>query len=146
MTGRKAAAALVFLLVVVAAGAWVGLREGERPAPAGSGEAQILEAFERRASDLWVEAEGAVIRLLADDEVGSRHQRFILRLASGHTLLVSHNIDIAPRVQGLSKGEWVSFRGEYEWNAKGGVIHWTHRDPAGRVAGGWIEVKGRRYE
>ncbi len=109
--------------------------------PAGTVEA----AFAARASGVWVEVEGNVERLLADDREGSRHQRFILRLASGHTLLVAHNIDLAPRLP-LAVGDAISARGEYEWNAEGGVLHWTHKDPAGRRPGGWIEHAGRRYE
>ena len=37
-------------------------------------------------------------------------------------------------------------RGEYEWNARGGVVHWTDRDPSGRGPGGWLEHQGRRYQ
>ena len=85
-------------------------------------------------------------RVLADDNDGSRHQRFIMELPSGTTLLVAHNIDLAPRVAGLSVGDRVSFRGEYEPNDRGGVLHWTHHDPAGRHPGGWLEHGGRRYE
>ncbi len=93
-----------------------------------------------------VETSGVVERVLPDDNSGSRHQRFIVRLASGQTLLIAHNIDIAPRVAGLTRGDPVSFSGIYEPNNKGGVVHWTHHDPSGRHTAGWIEHKGRRYQ
>ncbi len=83
---------------------------------------------------------------MSDDNDGSRHQRFILRLGSGQSLLIAHNIDIAPRVATLRTGDTVSFYGEYEWNDKGGVIHWTHRDPQGQHAAGWLEHNGQRYQ
>jgi hypothetical protein len=81
---------------------------------------------------------------LRDDLEGQRHQRFILRLPDGMTVLISHNIDLAPRVP-AEKGDAVEVFGRYEWNKRGGVIHWTHRDPKGRREGGWIEHKGERY-
>lgn len=115
----------------------------EGPAP---GERAILHAFENQLSSLWVEADGTVDRILSDDTEGARHQRFILRLPSDHTVLVSHNIDLAPRVPDLTEGERIAFRGEYEWNERGGVIHWTHHDPDGRKPGGWLERSGRRFE
>ncbi|MGA8203915.1 MAG: DUF3465 domain-containing protein [Woeseiaceae bacterium] len=93
-----------------------------------------------------VRGSGTVIRILPDDTDGSRHQRFIVRLASGRTLLIAHNIDLAPRIPSLQVGDSVSFYGEYAWNNKGGVIHWTHRDPAGRHVAGWLEREGKRYE
>ena len=149
----------VFVLIAVAAVVYVIQRDRggpdvtARPAPTTSrrtvdpsGEAEILRAFEQETSDLWVEAGGVVDRLLPDDTEGSRHQRFILRLPSGHTVLVSHNIDLAPRLSNLRVGDPVAFRGEYEWNARGGVIHWTHHDPQGRLPGGWLDHEGRRYE
>jgi molybdopterin converting factor small subunit len=92
------------------------------------------------------ESEGTVVRMLADDNVGSRHQRFIIRLASGRTVLVAHNIDLAPRIEDLSEGDTVSFSGEFEDNDKGGVLHWTHHDPAGKHIGGWIRHAGRIYQ
>ena len=61
-------------------------------------------------------------------------------------LLVAHNIDLAPRVPGLAPGVTVRFHGEYEWNERGGVIHWTHRAPREDHAHGWIEYRGRRYQ
>ncbi len=86
------------------------------------------------------------MRILADDTEGGRHQRFIVRLASGQTLLVAHNIDVAPRVEDLREGDTVAFRGVYEWSDEGGTIHWTHRDPNGVHAPGWILHGGRTYE
>ena len=87
-----------------------------------------------------------VEKILPDDREGRRHQRFILKLDSGQTLLVAHNIDLAPRVAPLTKGDRVAFFGEYEWNPQGGVLHWTHHDPRGRHVGGWLEHKGVRYQ
>jgi hypothetical protein len=112
------------------------------PAPA-SGEIERLFA-ERRSGEV-VEAGGSVLQVLQDDREGSRHQRFILRLRSGHTVLVSHNIDLAPRVPRLERGDEVRFRGQYEWNERGGVIHWTHHDPDGRRPGGWLRHDGATY-
>ena len=106
----------------------------------------IGRAFANRASDIQVEGEGRVVRILADDLKGSRHQRFIVELASGQTLLISHNIDIAPRIKGLEEGDKVRFNGEYVWNAKGGVIHWTHHDPRGRHVAGWVIHNGKTYQ
>ncbi len=93
-----------------------------------------------------VQGKGVVIQLLSDDNEGSRHQRFIVRLETGQTLLIAHNIDLAPRVSSVRKGDSVAFNGEYQWNDKGGVIHWTHRDPQHRHPSGWIEHDSTRYQ
>lgn len=103
-------------------------------------------AYQNRQSDVQVEGSGRVVRLLADDNKGSRHQRFLLALPSGQTLLIAHNIDLAPRIDGLKMGDTVAFYGEYEWNKKGGVVHWTHHDPRGRHPGGWLKHNGRIYQ
>jgi hypothetical protein len=109
-------------------------------------DAAIESAYANRLGNQQVEGRGTVVKLLADDVNGSRHQRFIVRLDSGRTLLMAHNIDLAPRIDGLRAGDTVAFYGEYEWNPKGGVIHWTHRDPQGRHPGGWIRHGERLYE
>ena len=93
-----------------------------------------------------VRGSGTVTRVLSDDNDGSRHQRFIVEVSPGRTVLIAHNIDLAPRVASIRVGDTVSFYGEYEWNERGGVIHWTHHDPRGSHVGGWIEHQGRRYE
>ncbi len=89
---------------------------------------------------------GEVIKLLKDDLRGIKHQKFIIKIHSGLTLLVAHNIDLAPRIDTLQKGDQIKFCGEFETNSKGGVIHWTHHDPRGKHQGGWIEHKNKRYE
>ena len=109
-------------------------------------DSSIGRAFKARMSNVRVEGEGVVTRVLADDLDGSRHQRFILELDSGQTVLIAHNIDLAPRVDGLRQGDSVRFNGVYEWNERGGTVHWTHRDPEGRHVAGWLEHKGRTYQ
>ncbi len=106
----------------------------------------LAEAFSNRQSDLQVAGRGTVRRILPDDRSGRRHQKFILELDSGQTLLVAHNIDIAPRIDDLREGDTVAFFGEYAWNAKGGVIHWTHHDPDGRHVHRWLRHNGTTYQ
>jgi hypothetical protein len=106
----------------------------------------IGRAFASGASNIQVQGEGTVIRVLPDDVNGPRHQRFIVQLESGQTLLVTHNIDIAPRIDGLEAGHSVRFYGEYVWNEKGGVVHWTHHDPRGGHVAGWVVHNGKTYK
>lgn len=122
-----------------------------RPNPTSTEQLEIASdavdrAFQSRQSGVQVSGRGEVIKLLADDTKGSRHQRFILRLASGGTLLISHNIDLAPRIDTLKVGDGVEFFGEYEWNDKGGLVHWTHDDPQSRHVDGWVKHEGRVYQ
>jgi hypothetical protein len=121
------------------------VRDGARHVDAPAGERAVLEAFAAKRSGVVVEVHGRVLKELADDDEGSRHQKFLMELAGGHTLLVSHNIDLAPRVP-LDRGDEVEIRGQYEWNDRGGVLHWTHHDPRGRRPGGWIRHGGKAYE
>ncbi len=113
--------------------------------PAGD-KSSIERAYINRARDVQVEGQGVVSRILSDDRSGSPHQRFIVRLPSGQTVLVQHNIELAPRIAELKEGDMVSFFGEYIWNEQGGIIHWTHHDPAGRHVGGWLRHNGRTYQ
>jgi hypothetical protein len=106
---------------------------------------EVARAFAAHASHVEVQGSGVVERVLRDDGEGSQHQRFILRVDSGQSVLFAHNIDLAKRVPDLHAGERVDFMGEYEWNEKGGVVHWTHRDPAGRHPAGWLKVAGVVY-
>ena len=106
----------------------------------------LQNAYENHQSNVQVKGSGTVIRILKDDNKGSRHQKFILKLSSGQTILIAHNIDLAPRINSISYGDTIQFYGEYEWNNKGGVVHWTHRDPNGHHVGGWLKHNGRTYQ
>ncbi|MGE0190225.1 MAG: DUF3465 domain-containing protein [Steroidobacteraceae bacterium] len=115
-------------------------------ATSNSDDALIAAAFRDQRSNVLVTAHGTVSKILNDDNDDSRHQRFIVQLASEQTLFVAHNIDLADRVENLRTGDAISLRGEYEWNNKGGVLHWTHHDPNRRHAAGWIKHQGRTYQ
>lgn len=107
---------------------------------------KIMKAYQQQISNIQVQSKGEVKAILADDNDGSRHQKMILKLENGLTVLVAHNIDLAPRVEGLRKGEIVEFYGEYEYSPKGGVIHWTHHDPQGKHVDGWLKYQGKSYQ
>ncbi|MBT8047794.1 MAG: DUF3465 domain-containing protein [Xanthomonadales bacterium] len=139
-----------YLPIIIIAFLAYGYIQYQDSAPSGpsSMEAEIAlqHAFANGQSDVQVKGAGIVKKLLRDDNDGSRHQKFIVMLGSGETVLISHNIDLAPRINDLSEGDRVDFFGEYEWNSKGGVIHWTHHDPAGRHIAGWIKHQGKTYQ
>ncbi len=107
---------------------------------------QIIQAYKNHKSDLQVKGSGKVIKILRDDTKGIKHQRFILNISKRITVLLAHNIDLSRRIKNLRVGDSVKFYGEYEWNKKGGVIHWTHHDPRGRHIDGWIKHNGRTYK
>ncbi|PIE00817.1 MAG: hypothetical protein CSA79_02215 [Thiothrix nivea] len=106
---------------------------------------RIRDAANNTNAKFWTTVRGEVIRNLKDDTKGSRHQKFLIRISPDITLLVAHNIDLAPRVP-VTTGDQVTLHGEYAWNNRGGVMHWTHHDPKGRRDGGWIEIGGKRYQ
>jgi len=109
-------------------------------------DALLRDAFLNKKSNIQAQGVGTVTRLLADDNNGSRHQRFIITLATKQTLLVAHNIDLAARIDALKLKDVVEFYGEYEWNLDGGVIHWTHDDPLGVHINGWLRHNNILYQ
>jgi hypothetical protein len=153
----KAVPKLALVAVVALAAAWAGrhFHLGELTALAGEAGSQgtAATAVAEREPDLTREASGSTLRvtgrvqrLLADDRDGSPHQRFIIVTDSGISLLIAHNIALAPRLEGLAIGAAVEVQGDYEWNDKGGLIHWTHKDPQGKHIAGYIDWRGRRYQ
>lgn len=133
-----------------------GLNTDQFPAKAESGSAakqgnqdallkKIRAAKKDVDSQFWMTGTGTVIKHLKDDTKGSQHQKFLFKLAPDITLLVAHNIDLAPRAP-VKVGDQVQIRGRYEWNNRGGVLHWTHHDPKGRKQGGYIYASGKYYK
>jgi len=112
---------------------------------AGPSDDPLPGLFAGHRSGVEVEGTGVVSRILPDDLDGSRHQKFLLTTPGGVSILIAHNIDIAPRLDGLAKGDRVDFRGDYEWSDKGGTVHWTHHDPSGQHQAGWLRWSGRTF-
>ena len=110
------------------------------------GDELLSQLFTDGRSNVQVYGTGIVISILPDDLNGSRHQRFIIELKSKQTLLIAHNIDLSPRMDALSINDQIEFFGEYEWNDKGGVIHWTHHDPEENHVNGWILHNNTIYQ
>jgi len=104
-----------------------------------------MRAIASQRSDVQVKGSGKVIKLLPDDTKGSQHQRFLVKVSADNVILIAHNIDLAPRVDALQQGDTIGFNGEFEWNDKGGVVHWTHKDPRGKHIHGWLEHDGKKY-
>lgn len=104
----------------------------------------IAQGYDKAADGSWIEDSGFVVRLLSDDDDDSRHQRFVVQLPGPRTLLVANNLDISSRVP-VGMGDRVRFRGLFEWNDRGGLVHWTHHDPRGELEGGWIRYRGEVY-
>jgi hypothetical protein len=144
---------ILLIMIVVALSIYEAVQEQRAPAEVNAATkgfftkqaANLQAAFANKQSDLQIQGVGRVKKVLRDDLKGSKHQKFILQVG-GQTVLVAHNIDLAPRVAGLQAGDQVEFYGEYEWNKRGGVIHWTHRDPQGRHISGWLKHHGKIYQ
>lgn len=147
------------LLLLILWGARTWKRANEGPASGGPGQVEtvppgagttglapdaLARAVREKRSKVWVEGTGRIVHLLKDDRDPPRHQRCLAEILDGHTIKISHNIDLAPRAP-WRKGQTIRFRGRFEWNDKGGVVHWTHHDPQGRHEGGWLELDGQRY-
>ncbi len=111
-----------------------------------SSDQSFKKVLKNKQSDIQIGGSGKIVKLLPDDTQGSRHQKFIIKLKSGQTLLIAHNIDIAPRINSIKIGDHINFYGEYEWNSEGGVVHWTHHDPNGQHKDGWLTHGGKIYK
>ena len=85
-------------------------------------------------------------KLPNENELSSELKVSRTTLREAIRILVAHNIDLSPKIEDLKVGDSVEFYGEYEWNNKGGVIHWTHHDPRKKHKDGWLKHKGKIYQ
>ncbi len=138
---RCLGAALVVLLLAGCGGAVTA------PVSSSPDDAAIVQDFQRHRSNVEVTADGTVVRILADRSSNTGvHEQFIVRLTGADlTVEVEHNISIGARVP-VADGDRVVVHGEYIWNSKGGLIHFTHHDPNGTHEGGYITDNGKTYD
>ena len=93
---------------------------------------------------------GSVARILGT-RVGpsGAHEGFLLHLAGaegrGLTVRVETNVDLTGPVP-LREGEAVEVRGEYVFDPRGGLVHYTHRDPRGHHLAGYVLADGKLYQ
>jgi hypothetical protein len=118
---------------------------GSAPPVQGADDQEVLNAQAQQMKKVEVTMSGRVKKMLRDDTKGLPHERWLMQLSNGTTVLVAHDTKLAPRVP-LQDGDMVRIHGEYIWNDRGGVIHWTHHAPNGRHEPGWIEFNGQKYE
>lgn len=117
----------------------------------GQGEAPIsndrlLQAFEDGRTGIWVSAQAPVVQSLGDEMIrGKTHQKFSIRPAENVTVQIRHSVEDAERVP-VEPGDRIRVHGYYEWDARGGFIWRTFKDPDEPGGGGWVEHKGRRYD
>ncbi|MDQ2858547.1 MAG: DUF3465 domain-containing protein [Candidatus Eremiobacteraeota bacterium] len=120
------------------------------PSQTSDSNGDVYDAWRAQRSRVEVTASGSIVRLLGN-RVGrsGEHAGFLLHLrgAAGHglTVRVEDNVDLTGRLE-LTEGADAEVRGEYIYTARGGVIHYTHRDPRGHHAAGYVRTGGRFYQ
>jgi len=120
-------------------------RFADAAAQPNAGDAEAIRAQELQLVKVPLTVTAPVKKMLKYDDRGLPHEKFLLLLSNGTTILVAHNTKMAPYVP-LQPGDLVTVSGEYIWNAKGGLIHWTHHSDTPNHKGGYIDFNGRRYE
>jgi hypothetical protein len=110
---------------------------------AAAGCGPVAAAFQRHAQAEWLSISGRVSRNLSDSNGKYEHQRFIVTCPSGQTVLIVNDVSIGKRAP-VAPGDEVAVHGRYFYNAQGGLIDFTHHDPAGGT-GGWILYGGKVY-
>jgi Protein of unknown function (DUF3465) len=104
----------------------------------------VEEPVTPSANKDWKLVEGEVSKLLPDDNSGSRHQHFLVKVTPKQTIKIAHNIDLAAYVP-VKVGDKVEIKCEYIKASPYDVAHWTHYDPRGGE-GGYIKLNGKIYD
>jgi len=106
---------------------------------------RITSAWHKKSSNLLVEVDARVVLLLPNRDDIKKLQRFLVELENGHRLEVAHDLELSENVP-VGVSSLIRLKGEFDYNENGGLIHWTHADPAGNRDGGWIEHNDMRYD
>ncbi len=131
---------VTLILVLLASGSFAGKTNVVSSAERIEQREIKLSRFSKFKDRTWVKGVGRVKKVLEDDLIPPCHQRFILEDRIGHTILISHNIEKWERLNNLKLGDYVRFKGEFIDNEHGGLVHWTHPDPAKRKPGGYVKI------
>jgi len=132
----------------LAALAWLVLA-GCAPGAGGDPNGAVYDAWRAQRSNVEVTAAGSVAGILGLRRGPSGlHEGFLLHLsgAAGHglTVRVEDNVDITGEIP-LAQGAQVEVRGEYVYDSRGGLIHYTHHDPRGRHPAGYVRVGDKTF-
>ncbi|MDR0984368.1 MAG: DUF3465 domain-containing protein [Ruminococcus sp.] len=87
---------------------------------------------------------GRVVKLLNND-FSTDHQKFIIKTAENETLLITHNIVLAPELYDLKVGDVVEFYGECFQTDRGYGIHYTHHSTSRRHTSGYLRHNNKMY-
>jgi len=114
-----------------------------------AGNAAVYQSWAQQRSKVEVTASGSVAKVLGTRRGPSGvHTGFLLHLRGaegrGLTVRVEDNVDLTGQIP-IRAGDDVEVRGEYIYDPRGGLIHYTHRDPRGRHAGGYVRIGNRMY-
>jgi hypothetical protein len=138
--------------------AWIGIVVALAPAGCASGgttqtddaNGAVYDAWRTGRSHLELTASGSVARTLGLRRGPSgMHEGFLLHLRGsagrGLTIRVEDNVDLTGPIP-MAAGDDVEVRGEYVYDERGGLIHYTHLDPRGRHPGGYVRVHDKVYQ
>lgn len=114
--------------------------------PSQPDDAAIVQAQAAQAQKVELTVTAPVLKLLREENYREPHQRFLLSLSNGTTVLVANDLKYGTYVPNLRPGALLRLHGEYIWNEKGGVLHWTHLSDEPRHESGYIDYNGWRYQ
>jgi hypothetical protein len=107
----------------------------------------VCQTYAGQGSNQEVITQGTVVNVLGErGGPYGEHEGFLLKLDGDCDLMlrVETNVSITGFVP-IRRGEKVIVKGEYEYDPMGGVLHWTHHDPAGRHVAGYVVSAGKTY-
>jgi len=110
--------------------------------------AQICSLYASGRSGVEVIGQGTVLAVIGTHAGPSgEHEGFLVKLERQCDLLlrIEANVGITGSIP-LHEGETVTVKGQFEDDPTGGMIHWTHHDPAGRHVAGYVIAGGKIYQ
>ena len=108
-------------------------------------DSQLVSAIQNRRSLSFLQAaQLTVTQVLPDDNVGLKHQKFVVQTSRAQSVMIVYNLDLCPRVP-VRVGDRVAVGGEFIWSGRSALVHWTHYDPQSRRPSGYIYHNNLAY-